>query len=192
MELLAGKYGVSADDADALLKAAEADESYYEAEAAEKGLTVEQLKYTKRLERENASLKAAREERERQERNSQLHARWMQQTEDAKKVYPGLDFAKEAQDQNFSRLLSVGIDVKTAYEVCHHDEIMSGGMQYAAKRAQQQTMDNIRARGMRPQEGALGASPAGNPKADVSKLTKEQRAEYARRAMRGERITFRE
>lgn len=192
MELLAGKYGVSADDADALLKAAEADESYYEAEAAEKGLTVEQLKHIKQLERENAALKSAREEREKQERNSQLHARWLQETEEAKKVYPGLDFAKEAQNERFSKMLAMGFTVKDAYESAHIEEIMSGSMQYAAKRAQQQTMDNIRARGMRPQEGGLGSTPAGSAKFDVNKLTKEQRAEYARKALRGERISFNE
>lgn len=189
-ELLAGKYGVDASDVDALFKAAEADTSYYEEEAAQKGLTVEQLRHIKTMERENAALKKAQEERVRQENNQRIWARWQQEAEDAKRIYPNFDFNAEVQNEQFSKLLAGGVSVKAAYEAMHMDEIMSGGMQYAAQRAQQQTMDNIRARGMRPREGALGGAPAGSAALDLGKLTREQRAEIAARAKRGEKITF--
>lgn len=190
MELLAGKYGVDASDLGAILKAAEDDESYYEAEAAEKGLSVQQLKDFKRMERENARLRAAAEERQRIEQANQVQARWMQEAEAVKGVYPKFDFAQEAQNETFSRLLRSGVDVRTAYEVAHHDEIISGAMQFTAQKVQEKTVNDIRARGMRPDEGGLGRQPAGEGRPDVSKLTREQRADMAKRALRGESITL--
>lgn len=190
MELLAGKYGVDANDLSALMKAAEADESYYEAEAAEKGLTVQQLKQFKQMERENAQLRAAQEERQRVERANQVQARWMQESEALKGIYPNFDFEAEAGNETFTRLLRSGVDVRTAYEVAHHDEIISGAMQFTAQKVQEKTVNDIRARGMRPSEGGLGENPAGEGRLDVSKLTRAQRAEMAKRASRGEIITL--
>lgn len=190
MELLAGKYGVSADDIAGIVKAAEADDGYYEQEAADKGLTVQQLKDFKRMERENASLRAAAEERQRVEGMNRVHAQWARESEELKAIYPNFDFDAETQNENFSRLLASGVGVRAAYEVTHMDEIMSGAMQFTARKAQQQTVNNIRARGMRPDEGGMGTRAAGEAKLDVSKLTRKERAEYAARALRGERITF--
>ncbi len=190
MELLAGKYGVDAGDIGALLKAAEADESYYEQEAAEKGLTVQQLKQFKQMERENAQLRAAQEERQRVERANQVQARWAQESEALKGIYPDFDFAREAQNDKFTRLLKSGVDVRTAYEVTHNDEIISGAMRFTAQKVQEKTVNNIKARGMRPDEGGLGEHPAGEGQLDVSKLTKQQRSEMAKRALRGEVINL--
>jgi hypothetical protein len=54
-------------------------------------------------------------------------------------------------------------------------------------------VNDIRARGLRPDEGGLNAQQAAaQSHTDVSKLTREQRNEMARRALRGERITFSE
>lgn len=190
MELLAGKYGVDAADMNALLKAAEADESYYEAEAAEKGLTVQQLKQFKQMERENTQLKAAQQERQRIERANQVQARWMQESEALKGIYPNFDFAQEAQNEKFVRLLKSGVDVRTAYEVTHNDEIISGAMQFTAQKVKEKTVNDIRARGMRPDEGGLGEHPAGEGQLDVTKLTRQQRADMAKRALRGEIINL--
>lgn len=190
MQLLAGKYGVDAGDMDAILKAAEDDESYYEAEAADRGLTVQQLKEFKKMERENAQLRAAAEERQRAEQASQVQARWMQEAEAVKGIYPGFDFEQEAQNPAFTRLLKSGVDVRTAYEVTHRDEVISGAMQFAAQKSQENTINNIRARGMRPDEGGLGRQPAGEGRLDASKLTREQRADIAKRAARGELISL--
>lgn len=190
MQLLGSKYGVDASDTEALIKAAEADESYYENEAAEKGLTVQQLKEIKRMERENQQLRHAAEEAQRRDAAQQVQARWMAEAEQVKAIYPTFDFEAEAQNPHFAKLLQNGIDVRTAFEVAHHDEIIGGVMQFAAKTATEQTVNNIRARGMRPAEGAMGnAAPAANH-TDVSKLTREERNDLARRALRGERITF--
>jgi len=190
MELLAGKYGVDAEDIAGIVKAAEADDGYYEQEAAEKGLTVAQLKDFKRMERENARLKAAADERQRVEGVNRVHAQWARESEELRAIYPNFDFDAETQNPTFSGLLQAGVGVRAAYETTHLDEIVSGAMQFTAQKAQQQTVNNIRARGMRPDEGGMGTRAAGEARTDVSKLTKKERAEIAERAMRGERIAF--
>ena len=193
MDILAGKYGVDAADVEGLKKAMDSDDAYYEAEAADKGLTVAQLKEFKRMERENAQLRAAAEDRQRAERAEQVRSRWAEQIDATRHVYKGFDFEAEAQNPAFARLLRAGVDVRTAYEVAHHDEIISGAMQFTAQKVQQKTVNDIRARGLRPDEGGLNAQQAAaQSHTDVSKLTREQRNEMARRALRGERITFNE
>ena len=67
LDILAKKHGVDASDIDALTKAIEEDDSYFEDEALEKGMTVKQLKEFKKIERENAAFKAQMEEQKRQE-----------------------------------------------------------------------------------------------------------------------------
>ena len=45
---------------------------------------------------------------------------------------------------------------------------------------------------MRPAENGMSSHPAAQIVKDPAKMTKEERQEYARRAARGEIITFRE
>lgn len=190
MELLAGKYGVDAEDIAGIVKAAEADDGYYEQEAAEKGLTVAQLKDFKRMERENAQLKAAADERQRAEGINRVHARWAQESEALKAVFPEFDFEVERQNPDFSNMLLSGVSVEAAYKAIHFDEMMTGMMQFTAQKAQQQTVNDIRARGMRPDEGGMGNRAAGEARTDVSKLSRKEREEIERRALAGERISF--
>ena len=133
LDLLAGKYGVEADNIEALSKAIEEDETFYEDEALEKGLTVQQVKEIRKMQRENAALKAQVEERSRKENADATYAAWMQQAEALKQVYPSFDFATEAQNEQFRRLLQSGIPLQTAFEVIHKDEIIPAAMQYTSK-----------------------------------------------------------
>ena len=190
MELLAGKYGVSADDLPALLKAAEEDDGYYEEEAAEKGLTVEQLKHFKKLERENAQLKAAEAEQQRQNAKAQTLARWSAEEAQMQQIYPGFDLNKESENPTFARLLAGGVQMQAAYLAVHADEIMSGAMAYASAKAKEKTVNDIRARGMRPDEGVLGKTAPATSTVDPHKLTRAERDDLAKRALRGETISF--
>ena len=105
LELLGKKYGVDASDTEALIKAVEEDDSYYEQEALEKGMTVQQLKEFKKMERDNAALKAQMQEAKRQEDGKKLYAAWMQQADEAKKVYPSFDLRAEMNNPKFVDLL---------------------------------------------------------------------------------------
>lgn len=190
LDLLAGKYGVDAGDIDALSKAIEEDETFYEDEALEKGLTVQQVKEIRKMQRENAALKAQVEERSRKENADATYAAWMQQAEALKQIYPSFDFATEAQNEQFRRLLQSGIPLQTAFEVIHKDEIIPAAMQYTAKQVEAKVANNVRAGQKRPAEGAAGGRSAVQVKSDPSKFTKADMDEIARRVARGERIVL--
>ena len=190
LEMLAKKYGVDASDIKALNKAIEEDDSYYEEEALEKGMTVQQLKEVKKIERENAALKEQMKAQERKDNAAQQYATWMRQAEEAKKLYPNLNFEAETQNPDFRKLLLAGIDVGSAYMVIHKDEIIPAAMQYTAKTVQQKLTNKVIANGARPSENGNSSQSASVSKSDVSTLTKADRAEIIRRVQRGEKISF--
>ena len=190
LELLARKYGVDASDVEALNKAIEEDDSYYEEEAIEKGLSVEQLKEVKRMERENAELRRQMQEQTAREKGAQLYAQWMQQAEQTKAVYPSLDLRAEMQNPKFLDLLRANVDVRTAYEVIHKDDIIPAAMQFTARAVEQKVTNRIIAGGARPSENGISDQSATVVKSDVSQLSKADRAEIIRRVARGEKIKF--
>jgi hypothetical protein len=190
IELLASKYGVDATNIEALNQAIQEDDTYYEDEALEKGMTVQQLKEVKKMERENAALKAQMEEAQRQENGKKLYAQWMGQAEEAKKVYPSFDLRAEMNNPKFVDLLRSNIDVRTAYEVLHKDEIIPAAMQFTAKTVESKLAKSIAANGARPSENGMSSQSPAVVKSDVSQLSKADRAEIIRRVQRGEKIRF--
>lgn len=188
IEMLSSKYGET--DIEKLSKAIQDDDSYYEQEAAEKGLTVEQLKEFKRMERENAELKRSQEEIEKRQNADRIYAQWMQDSEQLKAQYPNFDLSTEIQNPDFLKLLRAGVPVKAAYQTVHMDDILSGAMHYTAQKTQEQVVNNIKARASRPTENGISTQTGVVVKSDVTKLSAADRREIARRAARGETITF--
>jgi hypothetical protein len=190
LEMLSKKYGVDAADIEALNKAIQEDDTYYEEEALEKGITVEQLKEIRKMERENAELKRQMEEQNRKENANKLYAQWMEQEKQTKAVYPSFDLRTEMQNQKFVDLLRSNIDVRTAYEVIHKDDIIHGAMQFAVSKAEQKLTNKIIADGARPTENGTSSQGASLTKSDVSQLSKADLHELQRRVARGEKISF--
>jgi hypothetical protein len=190
LEILAKKYGVDASDIKALNKAIEEDDSYFEEEALEKGLSVEQLKYVRKMERENAELLKEKQQAEQKENANRLYSTWMNQAENAKNVYPSFDLATEMQNPQFVQLLRSNIDVRTAYEVLHKDEIIPAAMQFTARTVEQKIANNIASGSRRPTENGMSSQSAAVVKDDVSRLTKADRDEIIRRVQRGDKIVF--
>ena len=190
LEMLSKKYGVDASDVEALIKAVEEDDSYYEEEAMEKGIDVKTLKDIRRMERENADLKKQMEEQSVKENASKLYASWMNQSEQLKSVYPSFDLEAELKNPKFTDLLRANVDVRTAYEVLHKDEIIPAAMQFTAQTVGRKMANKIMANGSRPAENGMNSQSAAVVKSDVSQLSKADRQEIARRVARGEKIRF--
>ena len=188
LDLMYAKYGVK--DLKSLQKAVQEDDSYFEEAAAAEDLSVEQYKYKLKLEKENAQFKQAQEEAERIRQANNAYAEWQKQSESLKTRYPNFSLESEAANPQFVRLLRSGIDVKTAFETIHHDEILSGAMMQTAQAVRKNVTDSIKARGLRPSENGINAQAGVIVKNDVSKLTPQDRAEIARRARMGETIKF--
>ena len=190
LEMLAKKYGVDIGDIASLNKAIQEDDSYYEEEALEKGISVQQLKEIRKMERENAALKAQMEQAQRQENGKKLYAAWMQQADEAKKIYPSFDIRTEMNNPKFVDLLRSNIDVRTAYEVLHKDDIIRGAMQFTAQTVESKIAKKVASQGARPAENGMSSQSAAVVKSDVSQLSKADRAEIIRRVQRGEKIRF--
>ena len=195
MDALGAKYGVDPTDVERLARAIEEDDSYWQDEADRMGIPVSQLKEFKRLERENANFRAAKAEMERRAKADQIYNGWMEQAQKVKTIYPDFDFRRELESpdtgERFSGLLKANVDVLTAYQLIHQDELLSGAIRSAVTLTQKRTLDSIRAQGMRPQEnGASGSAPAKIRKADPAKWTKAERERVSQMVLRGERIVL--
>lgn len=198
MRALAERYGVQADangniPTQMLIQKVMDDNSMYEQEAFQRGMSVEDLKQFKALERENAQLRM-------QSQRSAEEQEWdaiVQEGNAVREVYPEFDLEMEMQNPQFGRLLATlkksGFNnaLQTAYESVHRDEIMGGAMRYAVQQTQQKISNSIQSGMNRPAENGTQGNSAGAPTAlDPSKLTKAQIEDMKMRAMRGERITF--
>lgn len=190
IDMLRDRYGVTDGDMDKLMAAMEEDDGYWQEAADEQGMTVEQYKQFKRYERENAELNQQIRAMQQQDAADNQLRQWWQQGEQLKQEYPSFDLDREAQNPEFLRLLRSGVPVDHAFKLLHMDEIMQGVAANTAKAAERQITANIRARGARPAEAGASGKASFTVKNDVSKLSKKDRAEIARRAMRGEKIEF--
>ena len=190
LEILANKYGVDATDIEALNKAIQEDDTFFEEEALKRGMSVQDYKAIRKMERENADLKRQMQEQQTKEKADKLYTQWLQQEQDTKKVYPSFNMQAEMQNPRFVDLLKSNIDVKTAYEVLHKDEILPAAMQFTAKTVEQKLTNKIIANGARPTENGMSSQGAAVVKSDVSQLSKADRAEIIRRVQRGEKIRF--
>ena len=140
----------------------------------------------KRLVAENRYLKSTREEERRDMETKSRAGELRKQVEETKAAYPDFDIEKEIKNPEFTRLIRLGVNVKNAYEVSNIDAILQNNF----KTAEKKVVDSIRHKANRPvengSEGASGILLSGN----ASKLTKKQRADLAKRAAKGEKISF--
>ena len=190
MDILAQRYKITDGDAKKLLAAIEQDNTYWESAAEEAGLTVEQYKAMKKLERENAEFQKMQQRRQGEEAAQQKLNAWYAESEKVKEIYPTFDFKAELANQNFRGLLKSGVSVQQAYELVHMDEIKATAAKVAAQTAGQQMAAKIQTKAARPKENGTSSQSAVIVKNDVHNLTKKDRAEAARRAMRGEKIRW--
>lgn len=139
------------------------------------------------LRRDNERLRAAAQPSEEDIRQS--FERLTAQAAQVRSVYPAMELREELKNPTFTRLVMNGIDAKTAYEVAHREEILRGGMQYAAQQAARQVASAVRANVSRPVENGLGAgAPATVQISDPRNLTRQMRKELRERVRRGEKI----
>lgn len=194
MDVLGQRYGMdTADmekvDFEALAQKLTEDKSFYEQEALERGIPVEELTERKRLELENTALRRTNAQALEEQRNREGFERLRQQFEEVRATYPGADLGMELENENFGRLVANGVPARTAYEVIHMQELDQIKARAAAQVATQQAVASIQANGLRPQEGGTGTNQTPIT-FDPTKLTRQQREDIRKRVRRGERIVL--
>lgn len=198
MDALSDKYNLSADDLEGLMKAIQSDRDFFSEAAAEAGMDNpetyrkfrEAQRKTKAMEDAQNAQKAAEEAQRRQNFVQQKMQAWQTEAEGVKGKYPGFNFEADSANPQFMSMLRAGVSIEAAYRALHHDEIVAGAVDNARAQTEKSVVENIRAKGSRPAENGTSSASAFTYKSDVSKLSRADRAEIARRAARGEKIVF--
>lgn len=192
IELLGPKYGVTDGDVSKLAKAIQEDSSIWEEQALEQGLTVEQYKHMKQLERESQAFKEMQAKMEQERGAQETYNRWVQQSKDLKTLYPTFDLEKEIRHpesgQKFIDVLAATNDVKTAFQAIHFDEILPSAMQVTAQKVKEATVSNIQSRNQRPVENGVKSSTGAVIKNDPSKWTDDDIDKVIAKVQAGETI----
>ena len=190
LSTLATKHGVKEGDLAALAAAIEEDSSYFEEAAAKLDMTVPQYKNMLKDKQLIQELEGKLAAMSNQEEANRILSRWEKESEAVKAVYPQYELSTELANPAFEKLLNAGVDVRTAYEVVHKDEIIPAAMQFTAQQTAAKVGSAIQANRSRPAEGALGSQAGVVTKRDVNNMTKKERDELIARARRGERIVL--
>ena len=196
IEVMARKYGLDAKnmDYDALAKAINDDDAYYEDKALEMGVSVETAKKVDQMERDTERQKAM-EQRTLQEQKIQQHfVKLEQQAEAMKKVFPNFDLRTELNNPAFARMTSpnVGISVEDAYYAIHRNEIQTAAMQVTAQKTAEKISNAIASGRRRPDESGASSQAPSVSTFDYAKASREQREAFKRdlreRMARGEKV----
>lgn len=188
IDMLMQRYGAT--DTESLMSAIEGDSAYWQDAADDAGMSVSQFMEFQKLQRENRALLQQQEAYVNQQKVDQQLAQWTQEAEAIKQSYPNFNLEAEAQNPEFIRLLQAGTPMEHAYKVLHLDEILNDERNVTAAYTEKKVIDNVRARGQRPQEAGLNSNNAITYKSDVASMSNKDILEIARRVKRGESISF--
>ena len=111
---------------------------------------------------------------------------WQEREAQVQKLYPDFALSRELQNRDFFNLCYNGVDVMTAYQVLHFDDIIMAAMSYAISELKRAGITN-QSSNSRAREGALDDSSR-KMRQEKPKLTRKERNELIRRAERGETV----
>ena len=183
LEVMARKYKLDPKnmDYDALAKAIEDDDAYYEDKALEMGVSVDTAKKVDQMERNNERQKAMEQRTLQEQMLSQHFASLEQQAEAMRKIYPNFDLRTELQNPSFARMTAPGkgiMTVEQAYKAVHHDELQMAGMQITAKKTAEKISNAIQSGSRRPDESGASSQAPSVSTFDYRKASPEQRAAF--------------
>lgn len=188
IDLLAQRYGVQ--DAGGLMEKLQGDEALWSAQAQASGMEIGQFMEIQKLRYERDRLMQSELQRQKEDAIRRKVAAWNQEAEAVRAVYPEFDMGAAVQNPQFMSMLQAGVPIQHAYEVLNLEKVKSGVARQAAAQAEKSVVESIRAKGSRPSENGTSSQSGVIVKSDVSKLTRADRADIARRAARGEKISF--
>lgn len=190
MDLLGARYGVKTGKAEDIMAAIENDDSFFENAALKAGVPVEQYKTMLKLEAQNRALIAEQQRTVESIQREQKFARWRQEEDVCRQMFPGFDMEQEAKNPEFLRLLDSGCSMDTAYKAIHFAELSQGLMARTEMDTKMRVANTIRAGATRPTEGAAKRGTGTKAKIDVASMTYEQMDAAIERARNGEQVTF--
>lgn len=196
LEVLARKHGQDPanPDYEALAKAINDDDAYYEDKALEMGVSVEAAKRIDQQERDDARKKREEVRTLEQQKIQQHFVKLEQQGEALKKMFPNFNLREELKNPKFAQMTSPNslMSLEDAYYAVHRKEIDAARSQVIAQQTKQQISNSIQAGSHRPDENGTSGQSASVTTFDYSKASKSQREAlkreiYAAKA-RGEKL----
>lgn len=172
----------------ALKEKLDADDDHLEREAMARGMSKEGYKLLLDVQNRERILQ---QKEKRTLENERFEQHIQNLTQQAEKI--GIDLRKEMQNDEFVRLTSpgVGVPVERAYRLIHQDEILQGGMQYAAKQSAESVAKSVASGQKRIAENGMTRKGANVIyRSDPRTMSKADRDEINRRAAIGEKISF--
>ena len=115
---------------------------------------------------------------------------WQQRSREIQETYPEFDLGREMLRADFRQLLRARVDMQTAYEILHKEEIIPAAMAYAAQTTERKLAEKLRSEGIRPTENGAGQSGAVSMGSRVSQMSRKEIADLCRRVERGEKVSF--
>ena len=196
LEVLARKHGQDPanPDYDALAKAINDDDSFYEDKALELGVTVETAKRIDQQDRDQKRQQKQEAMNLEQQKFQQHIVKLEQQGEALKKMFPSFDLRTELQNPRFAAMTSpnLGMSVEDAYYAVHRKEIEAAQSQVIAQQTAQMISNSIQAGSRRPDENGTSGQSASVTTFDYSKASKAQREALKQQiraaAARGEKL----
>lgn len=199
LDALHEAYGV--EDMEALTEAVKngrvKDEAYFEKLAMEKGVSVATARQMDKLESENKRLTAAekfaedqRKAAQRQVEIDRIHAEWDREAQQLKAQYPEFDLEQTLANPEIANLMRLGVSMSNAYRAVYFDQIMAQNESRTAKQVEDGVTERIRQRGTRPGENGTRPGGAAQTHTDVNALTRKEREQLERAALRGQVVTF--
>lgn len=145
---------------------------------------IEELRKHKMRQAENERLNQAVRRAQEQENI------WREQAKEVQTLYPEFNLDQELENPDFRALIMTKnpqyqISMTDAYRIVHAEEIA----QNIEKAAYEKFSKSVSTRASRPPENGSGNTARAEIKS-VADLTKKERADLAKRAQQGERITF--
>ena len=116
-----------------------------------------------------------------------LHACWAAEEAALRREAPGFSLKNELRDPEMRRLMQLpGMRMADAYRLTHYND----ALRKTAQTVEQGVVERIQQRAARPAENGTRPGGAAITRADVGKMTRQQREALERRALHGDKITF--
>lgn len=189
MALLQQRYGIAdgRGAAEAVRRALENDKGYWDAGARQNGMDAESYRRVVRAEAQSSALKKLVGDQLTRENENAERRRLAAEVEAVKRQYPEFDVQAELNgNPQFEKLLRSRVDMLTAYQVCHQQELV----EQARRQGAQEQLERARENRLRPAENGAGGSRPVRLSSDPSKWTREQLRDVERRVQRGEKIVL--
>ncbi len=191
LDLLSVRYGVDKNDISAITDAVLGDNELLESKALEMGMDLPTYREFIKTQAENERLQKEINSFNLQERSKQIQNKWVEDSESLKSEFPNFDLQAEIDgNKAFADLLTKGISVADAYRLTHYDEIITSLRNKTASETKRATVNDIRAKGLRPKESDGRQTTPLRIKKSVSELTDADIEEIQKLARKGVNVSF--